>query len=823
MGALDDLIQAASAKLSAEEGQLLQQALSSLSDEEHAALRTMAEGTSSSMPIQMGMPVISPGESALESQIGSDQFNAEREAQRYANWTGLGGPAEAAQDYANERFGEQVVRPTAILGAGMLGGAALTGAAGAAFPVLAGGAELGFMGRTGVSLANTIAGNLGAQTGMSMVDLSMGEDPSQVANRYYQNTVPGFDKETIFNYAVPFAADRVLGEGAQYLQAKERRNLDMANAFTQNPAHYTPDQPGLVPADEAVARLRGQGVIDDPAILKSKDPMTEAYTRIRDYKAQQGQAVATEIENIPGEFESGQVNPANIVSNKGRAISGAEQNTIDSVLKKEVPNFEAQAIQRAGNEAIDAQALAQARIALTDNANPELAQKLKAAGEALDPDSFFEYNRAVEIVRKLEAKKADVAIKERLAGSSEAYAAANMTKEGEVKLPEFTEADAALLEEAGNTILNYDTLIRNTVKGRIGAGEGAIGSARFSPRDVQDLKMSYAEQAGYRGDSPIETARARQYGDLEANSRALLYQRAREAGNAAYPQAMNQFEAAATLEPYAAARVAQGKVATPGMNPSESLGIRVSPSGKMSPYFYAREAFRGGSSPEAYLRRGMGQSLPQRMGAGMETLQNAVPRGTYQGGYLASIRDPHTIQSQLGVSVDVLKPLPTPPVNIPRSIDEVMRSPDIVGQLIQQFSAPEEAMPRYYAWQRAVASGDKAEIARMLGEISKMSPDFPLARGAVTGLPSEFDMGDGFARLFAEDDKAKWESSIENSALTQDEKALRIMALRQHSLAFPFNLKLNQIPARPQNSPSSQMYQFAPRQQTSFGSRKLEE
>lgn len=165
---------------------------------------------------------------------------------------------------------------------------------------------------------------------------------------------------------------------------------------------------------------------------------------------------------------------------------------------------------------------------------------------------------------------------------------------------------------------------------------------------------------------------------------------------------------------------------------------------------------------------------------------------------------------------------------LPRNLNAL--DPQGIAMLIDGYAPPEQAQPLLIQWKRIVASGQKKEMAKFLSALTDVSafPDMPIQAGAVTGLASEFDLGDGVARLFSDIDKMKWEEEIENSTLTTDEKALRISRLRQYGEAVPFNIKLNAV-VNPNLTVADKVkinvinsHNFTPRTNTSTGSRKVE-
>lgn len=165
---------------------------------------------------------------------------------------------------------------------------------------------------------------------------------------------------------------------------------------------------------------------------------------------------------------------------------------------------------------------------------------------------------------------------------------------------------------------------------------------------------------------------------------------------------------------------------------------------------------------------------------------------------------------------------------LPRNLNAL--DPQGIALLIDSYAPPEQAQPLLIQWKRLVASGQKKEMAKFLTAMTDVNafPDMPIHPGAVTGLASEFDLGDGVARLFSDIDKMKWEEEIENSTLTTDEKALRVSRLRQYGEAVPFNIKLNAV-VNPNLTVADKVklnvinsHNFTPRTNTATGSRKVE-
>lgn len=160
-------------------------------------------------------------------------------------------------------------------------------------------------------------------------------------------------------------------------------------------------------------------------------------------------------------------------------------------------------------------------------------------------------------------------------------------------------------------------------------------------------------------------------------------------------------------------------------------------------------------------------------------------------------------------------------IAISRNLNQVDAA--AIDALIPSYVEDYNAQPLQFQFKRLVAEGDKSKIADFLGQLTSKYPDFPMQRGAVTGLPSEFDLGDGVARLISPIDKSEYERRVNVSELNVMEKAMRIKAIREQGIAHRFDIPLLNDPG-PMTSkqPSSGGYQFAPRQQTASGSRKVE-
>jgi hypothetical protein len=150
------------------------------------------------------------------------------------------------------------------------------------------------------------------------------------------------------------------------------------------------------------------------------------------------------------------------------------------------------------------------------------------------------------------------------------------------------------------------------------------------------------------------------------------------------------------------------------------------------------------------------------------------------------------------LSNDLVTPVPKQGIAVPRNLNAFPA--EAIEMLIAGYAPPEQAAPIIQQWKRVAAGGDKQQMAQMLGALTQAFPDMPFARGQVTGLPSEFDIGDGVARLFAPEDMARWEDQIDQSDLRLDEKAHRVMVLRQSGRVLPMDV--NVVNLSPNENPT---------------------
>ena len=173
------------------------------------------------------------------------------------------------------------------------------------------------------------------------------------------------------------------------------------------------------------------------------------------------------------------------------------------------------------------------------------------------------------------------------------------------------------------------------------------------------------------------------------------------------------------------------------------------------------------------------------------------------------------------------------PTPVPRQGFQVTRNLNDIDPygVAALFMNPEVIPPQMQApllaqWEDTVATGDKKKMAAFLGEISAQYPKVPFSQPQITGLPSEFDIGDGIPRLLNPQDQLAWEQQVGNSNLREDEKALRVAALRKSGMVFPMDMRVNTTlnvtdeSQAPNIAHLFKTYDFSKRQQTPTGSRR---
>lgn len=178
------------------------------------------------------------------------------------------------------------------------------------------------------------------------------------------------------------------------------------------------------------------------------------------------------------------------------------------------------------------------------------------------------------------------------------------------------------------------------------------------------------------------------------------------------------------------------------------------------------------------------------------------------------------------MNLNPIPPAPKQGFQLPRNLNEL--DPQGVSNMIGAMLPPQIAEPLLIQWKKVSLGGSKEQMAEFLGLLVDRYPDFPIQRGPITGLNSEFDIGDGQMKLFSFNDKVRWEQQIDNSPLEVDERAQRVMALRKSGVVVPMNTKLAPpppAPIEPENRAMmylQQTHSFSPREQSGYGNRRVE-
>lgn len=361
---------------------------------------------------------------------------------------------------------------------------------------------------------------------------------------------------------------------------------------------------------------------------------------------------------------------------------------------------------------------------------------------------------------------------------------------------------------------------------RINDYESQISQGSLSTSEAQVLKRQYESHANYersQAGGAIST-RAEAFGDLGDNARERLVS---AMNDPAFVEANQRYGDTTTIARALNERQGWEQTASQRGIVRRAWDTVTDPIREL----FSDKPFRQGN-PHDLLRISRGETLPQRFAAGQNYAAPALDiLGTGVGASSMMANSPN-LAPQItpdSLSINLTPPPVIPQQGLPRSLNDV--PPEMVLNVLPHFVAPQDVEPLALQWRSVVASGDRSQMAAFLGEMSAKYPDFPLQRGAVTGLPSEFDIGDGKARLFSPVDIAQWESKIEKSPLGEDEKALRIMSLKTDGLVVPFTEKVNtyDAPIEPTESMNDPAYDymlkthpFSPRKKTIFGSQRIQ-
>lgn len=591
----------------------------------------------------------------------------------------------------------------------------------------------------------------------------------------------------IFDSAVSYGTARAtapvtgaIGKGFSNLYDRDKALL---GSISQNPADYAQGVRGQVPLNEAVGRLKGGGMFNDlftdQSLATSKAPFADLYGEVAGQKQLYGQSIDDTLMSSPATVAAGEINPRAAL-NTSSATSGAITKTRDAISDIEFDNL----------------------------AKRTLVDKYGAAqGESL----FNEYKIAQGKLKSLDTK----------VGKGEFDIEAG----NKPKKPAFFSQDKSPISaEEGRSL----SLARQTVN----EIEDDVLSSQVPVADVAGLKRAYDAEAGYnKGDAEL-SRRADAYSDLGNQARDKMYGAMNDPRFEAQNQTYSDLSAVET--PLNARQGAEAFTQEPGML-SKTWDAVTSPVKS----FFNDKPFSTGT-PQTLLRQSLGQTLPQKFGGALQSgAQYADPYMTRAAPILGGMQGLNdipdiAIQAAPGALTPALTPVPTAPQQQEFTIPRTIETLDTQGfsNLIPMYVAPNDLGPVMYQWKNIAASGDKKKMAQFLGKFSEKYPDFPFQRGAITGLPSEFDIGDGKTRLFSLTDIAAWEDEINRSPLRDDEKALRVKSLRENGLVIPFSQRANNLDKLQENGPADsdpamtymlQTHPFTPRERTTMGSRRVEQ
>lgn len=414
--------------------------------------------------------------------------------------------------------------------------------------------------------------------------------------------------------------------------------------------------------------------------------------------------------------------------------------------------------------------------------------------------------------------------------AEEASGSAAKAQKGVVK----TEFEQAAKQVLGEPLFNEYVRAQKTLKtihplqnkplydglsAKISEIETMLDNSPMTAREIFNKKVGWAKDAKYSGDFPEVSHRASAYRDLEGSARETL---ASMVPGDEFAGANSRFEALSNLEgPLDARRTFEVTGRYPNIFERGWNMVRQS-----LPEFARGELTMGDARTN--IRRYQGTTLPQQIGeafrsaqGGIEAMRPFIAPSIISAPEQSPVQAPSALSVSLNPQNEVVQL--TQPI-IPRHID--MINPQGISNLLLLNAPEQDAGPLVLQWKNVFASGDKRQIASFLGEVAIKFPDFPFPRGPITGLPSEFDIGDGKSRLFSPMDIMHWEDEIDRSPLREEEKALRVMALRKDGLVVPMTQRMNNLDASLSSENGAAVdnviatYPFARRSMNNIGSRR---
>lgn len=552
----------------------------------------------------------------------------------------------------------------------------------------------------------------------------------------------------------------------------------LRGAVSTNPDDYITSS-GRMSVADAIDEVRPTGMLDDPALLKSDNPFSDLSAANKSLQDGLGFEIDQTLDNTNTRVPFQKLDPRRTLDDP-EFKTRSEENARSRVANEEFENL--------------------SQRSLRNQFGPE-------KGEAL----YQEYTQLRSEQAWYKAQQQQMDLDGQL---------------GDPRIP--TEIQFANLERKRQVF--GDNL--NALNGRIAEIEHQISKGSFSASETAAMKRAWDEKRDYGKATEELSDRSTAFGELGNKARTEMYGAVDSPG---FESANNAFAASKSLEgPLGNRARVEQFTQKPGMM-SRGWDMIKNPIRTMfsdSPY--------STGNPNTLLRMSQGQTLPQRAGDWIQGTRGAMNRAApFAGGATNMLMSPFDAQPTQGIdpapdalSVNLVPPAPTE-VNmdftVPRSLSVI--DPQGVANMFPMFVAPQDIQPLMLQWKSVTASGDKTQMASFLGALSAKYPDFPFQRGAVTGLPSEFDIGDGKARLFSPLDVAQWETQIDKSPLSEDEKALRVMSLRKDGLVIPFSQKANNLDEQLAEMPEGEslatryLYQthtFKPRQKNLFGTRRVE-
>lgn len=361
---------------------------------------------------------------------------------------------------------------------------------------------------------------------------------------------------------------------------------------------------GKMPIDAAM-KAAGSGIVDDPALLKSKTPYTDIYKKIDGVPdasgvsrggliQKAGDDLGNTVKELPGKAKIADIDPRNILK-ADENLTGAADNAASNVAKTE---FEKLAKDALGDEY---KTFVEARDALekgvsSDPLTPHPGARVHF-GE--DTNSYVKYKTALRDRENLLAKQS------RAAADTEAG----------VKNPRrFTEREATRLAQAEKVIEETNSEIQSGLEITAERLEKQVLDTPLTAEQVHKYQGSYDSRAHFESKSANPSESIQAYESLAHNARELLPSLAGTPEQAAaVASAKERWRGLKTLRD-AVTDKAKAEEFVPNQSNTEMLNVGIGNWGKPNVRFNQRSITPNMVEGRRLLKKALGQTLPQQVG-----------------------------------------------------------------------------------------------------------------------------------------------------------------------------------------------------------------